>query len=221
MPMDYEDKPPGDYDPTKIEKKPGQLQTRGRNAGSSTGPIAGAVKKIPPVKRFIINQDRRTVEAEASRVKAENRLIDAHSEQEEALQRNARERIESARYSPANAEQEIRKNYVLDDLDRQDAIEEREQQLAIRRKQRARELAEYDEKPAAPKPQQSRADRLEQMTDDILRYGTTGLASKIARRKIEELIAERGGREHLTKDDEERIRLALAEALREDESKSE
>ena len=73
---------------------------------------------------------------------------------------------------------------------------------------------------SGPKPpRESFESKFRRQAKDTLQHGDVGLAMKVAREVIDELIAERGGEENLTDEDLENIAFLKAEALRRDESK--
>ncbi len=69
-------------------------------------------------------------------------------------------------------------------------------------------------------PSLTAEDRFRQRAEQIAKYGSTGRFMPIAEELRAKLIAERGGEEHLTEEDLNKIELIFAEARRQEESKS-
>ncbi len=69
-------------------------------------------------------------------------------------------------------------------------------------------------------PSLTAEDRFRQRAEQIAKYGSTGRFMPIAEEMRATLIAQRGGEEHLTDEDLDRIELIFAEARRQEESRS-
>ena len=70
------------------------------------------------------------------------------------------------------------------------------------------------------KPKETAEEQFRREAEQILKFGVTGRFGPIAEQCRVALIAERGGVEHLTEDDKERLELIFALAQRQEESKS-
>ena len=160
---------------------------------------------------------RKLFEARTKEVEAFTELTHALNIQEQAAHSLERTRLRSAEWDEETERKRIRTNYALEDIDLDEALEQRQHEQELARRRREAELN-------PPEPPQTnhgptREEQLRNLADDVLQYGTTGRASKVAEQKIADFIASRGGEESLSDEDRENIAQLRAEALRLDQSK--
>ncbi len=179
--------------------------------------VQGANLTLPFWERAWSNSRRRLFEASAKEVAAFTELTEALDAQEQAAHALERTRLKSAEWDEEVERKRIRTNYALEDIDLDEALAQRRHEQAMARRRREAELNPPE--PPEQKHGPTREEQLQRLADDVLQYGTTGRASKIAEQKIADFIASRGGEESLSDEDRENIAQLRAEALRLDQSK--
>jgi len=155
--------------------------------------------------------------------------IEAHTGMTDALGDNLRSRrglqcevVESEEWDEERERERIRATYAREDIELNESLEEAKHEAELARLRREEELKQAKQRGKVKQQRPSGPSRLERFREDIeqlMETGTLGSFMAIAEEYRQELIAERGGEEHLTEKDKENIELAFEHARRCQESK--
>lgn len=192
----------------------------------------------------VFKDDRGRLWAQGLLLKAgQNALVSKREFNEQAIStlrsdeqlQEAIERSQHRKFQPDAIRSRVRDEFETEDDERSIRRAERQERLA-RQESAAREAhgkreaaeaqIEFDRRRREARlagevaPSVTAEDRFRQRAEQIARYGSTGRFMPIAVEWRAKLIVERGGEEHLTEEDLNRIELIFAEARRLEESKS-
>lgn len=161
------------------------------------GRLWEAAKKIPVVKRAVLNSNTKTYDAEARETRAQTGSINADTERTDALIQNKKKDIEAGRYTPSHINLDVTLQDQLADIERQRAKLKAEEELENLKHQaeldRRRREEELNPPEPAPKPRQPTAkERAEAEAERLRKTGTTTMHGEIARKQLDEMKTQLG-----------------------------
>ena len=218
MAIDYRNKSSEPYDPTAIVKRDAD-----KTALSNTpqgGVISESLRNFPPFQRLMKRQQTKTIQTETNLVNAQTGLIDANTNQEKSLQKNAKTKIKGGRYSPINRQKDIQSQDKLADIKRQRKLEKQEHKLAMDRRKWEEELVPPPEgmtakeralKKETDKKQRvaAKREKLQNSIDESLQNGLGGDNTQYATQQINKIYEEHGGEHNVP----EHIKKNIADTL--------
>lgn len=153
----------------------------------------GLLDSIPAVQRFKIRETIKTKQTVLEERKTDTELIKADTEQQAAMIENAQTRVEAERYALHNREQMEEAQREIDQVAREDEVEEAKHQLELNRRRRAAELEDPQPQPEPQRKQKpTRRDRAREKFERIVTYGTDDVDAEVLEEVLKGVADEHG-----------------------------